>query len=66
VKFETRTLDDGRVQLQLGLSSNVTFEEDVALDSVIFGVDNLLKQTLNVSPLELVEAVVKEFEKKDG
>lgn len=63
MKFETRTEEDGRVILKLGLSHEVHFPPELNPEMVVVGVANLIEAVSGISSFELVQAVVQEYAK---
>jgi hypothetical protein len=66
VKFETRTEEDGKVVLKLGLSHEVKFSEDIDLEGIVLGVQTVIEAVTGVSSFDLVRAVIDEFAKGDN
>lgn len=66
MKYVTRKLEGGEVQLQLGLNHFVTYAPDANVEAIVAGVENLINNVVGVSAFELCAAVMKEFSKDDG
>jgi hypothetical protein len=65
VKYETRTDEDGRAILKLGMNHEVSFEKGIDVEGIVGGVEMLIQTVVGVSAFELVGAVMEEFT-KDG
>lgn len=63
MKFETRTEEDGKVVLKLGLAHEIGFPPEIDLEGVISGVTYLVEQVSSIDVNGMIEAVINEFEK---
>lgn len=66
MKFTVNKLEDGRVELQLGLSHVATFDADAGPENVVVGVNNLIDIVTGVSAFDMANAVAKELGLLDG
>jgi hypothetical protein len=64
LKYETKTEEDGKVVLQLGLNHSVGFEKGMDVEGIVVGVETLIQSVVGVSAFELCAAVMTEFAKQ--
>ena len=63
MKFATRTEEDGKVVLSLGLSHEVGFPAELDVNAVVEGVNFIVNEVCGISVQELAQAVLQEYEK---
>lgn len=66
MKFATRTEEDGKVVLSLGLTHEVGFPAEPDIDIVVTGVSKIVNEVCGIDVQDLVAAVLNEYEKKEG
>lgn len=66
MKFTVKKLEDGRVELQLGINHVATFDKEADAESVVVGVNNLIDIVTGVSAFDMANAVAKELGLLDG
>lgn len=63
MKYETRTDEDGKVVLQLGLTHEAGFPVEPDIDVIVNGVQLLVEAVCGISVFELTRAVIEEYVK---
>lgn len=61
MKFETRTEEDGRVVLQLGMTHEASFSAEPDIGTIVNGVQILVEAVCGISLFELTRAVIDEY-----
>lgn len=63
MKYETRTEEDGKVVLKLGMTHEAGFPAEPDLGTIVTGVQLLIEAVCGISGFELVQAVIEEYVK---
>lgn len=63
MNFETRTDEDGRIVLQLGLTHEAGFPPEPDMNVIVNGVQLLVEAVCGISIFDLTRAVIEEYVK---
>lgn len=63
MKYETRTEEDGKIVLRLGMTHEAGFPSEPDVDVIVNGVQLLVEAVCGISVFELTRAVIEEYVK---